>query len=103
MEEQEITGVRYVREIGLICTTFTGVVKFFDGFNFLESWSSSNKQRLEEQHSNITSFDVSIKLGLMVTGGHEGRILLIDPYALGILEGVQAHPAEIINLYIYEE
>ena len=39
----------------------------------------------------------------MATGGHEGRIILIDPYALGIINGVEAHNSEILQLYIFDE
>lgn len=31
---KEITGVRYVKDIGLIATSFEGVIKIFDAFNF---------------------------------------------------------------------
>jgi len=62
-----------------------------------------NKNRKEHQHTNITVFDVSIKLGLMATGGAEGNLILIDPYALGIINGVQAHQAEILQVYIFDE
>ena len=34
--ESEITALRYVRDIGLIASTFSGTVKFFDAFNFHE-------------------------------------------------------------------
>jgi len=51
----------------------------------------------------MTTFDISAKLGLMATGGAEGRIILIDPYALGIVEGVEAHGCEILNVYIFDE
>jgi hypothetical protein len=34
-----------------------------------------------EQHTNITCFDISVKMGVMATGGVEGKIILIDPYA----------------------
>ncbi len=38
----------------------------------------------------------------MATVGVEGRMLLIDPYALGIINATDAHPnIEIINVYIY--
>jgi WD40 repeat protein len=102
-QENEITCIRYVRDIGLICSTFNGTIKFFDAFNFNEQWCTMNKQRKEHQHTNITVFDVSVKLGLMATGGAEGRLILIDPYALGIINGVEAHQSEILQLYIFDE
>ena len=40
----------------------------------------------------------------MATGGAEGRLVLIDPYALGIINGVIAHKnKQIINVFCYEE
>ena len=102
-KENEITELRYIRDIGLIASAFNGTIKFFDSFNFAEQWSTANKQRKENQHTNITVFDVSVKLGIMATGGAEGRIILIDPYALGIIKGINAHFSEIISLFIFEE
>ena len=101
--ETEITHIRYVRDIGLICSTFSGTVKFFDAFNFNEQWTTTNKGRKEHQHTNITVFDISVKLGLMATGGAEGRLILIDPYALGILHHIEAHSCAILQLYIFDE
>ena len=38
----------------------------------------------------------------MATVGGEGRLLLIDPYALGIINATDAHPGvEILQVYIY--
>lgn len=99
----EITSVRYLKDIGLIGISFNGTVKFFDSFSFQEYWQSTNKQRKESWHTNILCSDLSVKLGLMVTGGYEGKLILIDPYALGIIEGVQAHFSEILSVYIFEE
>jgi len=42
-------------------------------------------------HDHFTTFDVNPKLGLLVTGGVEGRMVLIDPYALGIVKNKQGH------------
>lgn len=39
----------------------------------------------------------------MATGGVEGKLMLVDPYAFGIINTVTAHNAEIINLYMYHE
>ena len=38
----------------------------------------------------------------MATVGGEGRMLLIDPYALGIINATDAHPGvDIIRVFIY--
>lgn len=39
----------------------------------------------------------------MATGGAEGRLILIDPYAQGIIKKVDAHNCEILQLYIFDE
>ena len=95
----------------MIASTFSGTVKFFDAFEFNEQWCTTNKnrskgindQKKKNSHTNITVFDISTKLGLMATGGAEGIIILIDPYALGIINSVEAHQCEVLQLYIYEE
>lgn len=76
-----ITCLRYVKDIGLIVSTFDGQIKVFDAFTFYQTWKNTNKQRSPAQHTTISSFDVSPSLGLMAVVGVEGRMLLIDPYA----------------------
>ena len=40
----------------------------------------------------------------MATGGAEGRLVLVDPYALGIINSIVAHHnREIIAVYCYSE
>jgi hypothetical protein len=77
----EITQIKYIRDIGLVVSTFNGTIKFFEAISFSEKWVNSNKHRNMEQHTNITCFDISVKMGVMATGGVEGKIILIDPYA----------------------
>jgi hypothetical protein len=91
MKENEITRLRYYKDIGLIGTTFKGTLKIFDAFSFQQIWKNTNKARDEQHRTNIVTFDVSSSLGLMATGGAEGRLILVDPYALGIINGVIAH------------
>ena len=43
----EITHIKYVRDIGLVASTFTGTVKFFDAFHFSTTWETTNKLRKE--------------------------------------------------------
>lgn len=45
---------------------------------------------------------MSSTLGLMVTAGVEGRLVLIDPFAFGITNQIDAHPnIEILKVFIY--
>jgi len=40
----------------------------------------------------------------MATGGAEGKLVLIDPYALGVINAVEAHKnQEILHVFIYNE
>lgn len=39
---QAITAIRYVKDIGLIATTFNGHIKMFDAFNFYQIWKNTN-------------------------------------------------------------
>jgi hypothetical protein len=43
--ENELTTIRYIRDIGLICSSFNGTLKFFDAFDFNEQWCTSNASR----------------------------------------------------------
>ena len=42
---KEITSVKYIKEIGLIATTFLGDIKVFDSYNFQQLWHNDNKHR----------------------------------------------------------
>jgi hypothetical protein len=77
-------------------TSLNGTFKIFDAFDFKLVWKSSNKSRKQNYHTNIVSFNVSAPLGLMATGGVEGKLILIDPFALGIINSIMAHSAEIL-------
>lgn len=77
-----------MRDIGLIAASLNGTLKIFDGFDFKEIWKTPNKQRKQIYHTQLISFDVSTKLGMMAIGGAEGKLILIDPYAFGIINGV---------------
>lgn len=99
-----ITQIKYIREIGLLASSFDGTVKFFDPFYLRLSFSTSNATRTEEFHTNITTFSISEKLSILATGGVEGKVMIIDPYAQGIVKAIKAHPdAEVLSVHIYEE
>jgi hypothetical protein len=103
-KETEITRLKYYKDIGLVGTSFMGEIKIFDPFSFAQIWRNTNKTRESNTRTNIVTFDVSQSLGLMATGGAEGRLLLVDPLAYGITNGTLAHLSrEIIGVYIYSE
>jgi len=39
----------------------------------------------------------------MATGGTEGKLVLYDPYAYGVIGGVDAHSCEVVSLFVYED
>ena len=41
----EITEIKYIRDIGLVVSTFNGTIKFFEAISFSEKWANSNKNR----------------------------------------------------------
>lgn len=90
-KENEITCLKYYKDIGLVATTFKGTIKIFDSINFTQIWKNSNRSRDKKHRSNILTFDISTQLGLMATGGAEGMLVLIDPYAYGVINAVVAH------------
>lgn len=94
-----------MRDIGLIGCSLNGTVKIFDGFDFAkELWRSSNKSRKQKFHTQITCFDVTVQLGMMATGGTDGRVIVYDPYAFGIIGAMQAHPGfEVLTISFYNE
>jgi hypothetical protein len=83
--KNEVTKVKYIKDIGLITSTLSGTVKFYDAFDFKEVWVTSNKTRKQKYHTNITTMDICPPLGILATGGAHGRLMLIDPYAFGVL------------------
>jgi hypothetical protein len=103
MQSKEITGLQYHKDIGLILTTFPGVLKVYDAFDFQQLWVTSNETRKEGEHVTISTMDVSPKLGVLVTAGDAGRLLLLDPFAQGVL-ACRGTPGKvpILNVYIHE-
>jgi hypothetical protein len=56
---REITGIRYVKEIGLIVTTFDGSIKILDNITFKTLWHTTNKDRKPEFRATISCWDVN--------------------------------------------
>jgi hypothetical protein len=41
-------------------------------------------------------------LGLLATGGVEGKVVLFDPYAFGIINQTEVHlNVEVVKIFIY--
>lgn len=47
--------------------------------------------------------DVSTGMGLLVIGGIEGKLLVLDPYAYGVVNFADAHKDEILEVFIHDE
>lgn len=50
----------------------------------------------------ISCLDYSLVMKLIVTGGVEGRIVVIDPSAKIVTNQVKGHQADILDVYFYE-
>ena len=50
----------------------------------------------------IASLDYSQKMRLIVTGGVEGRLVIIDPSAKIVTSHVKGHTSEILDVYFYD-
>jgi hypothetical protein len=88
----QTSGIKYFKDIGLVVTTFDGRIKFFDPFRFYLTFVNTNKQRSQDQHTTITCFDCSQQLSLMAVAGNDGRFIVLDPYALKVIDAREAHP-----------
>lgn len=74
-----ITKILYHRDVGLVISTFKGMVQVYDSIEFKLMWETSNYQRKEKV--TISTFDYSQASGLIAVGGVEGKILMFDPSA----------------------
>ena len=93
----------YYKDIGLVVCTYCGQIKIFDAFKFHLLWHNANKHRKQEQHTTITCIDISQKVCLMATGGAEGKLLIVDPYAFGIVNSTNVSSSELVNVWIYSQ
>lgn len=85
-------------------TTFEGSIKILDNVTFKTVWHNTNKERKPEFHATIATIDVDHVLGLMVTGGDLGKILLIDPFGMGLLQAKKGHnDSPIVSIFIYRQ
>jgi hypothetical protein len=74
-----ITKIFYDKDVGLVISTFKGMLQVYDSMEFKIMWETTNSNRKEK--ITINTFDYSVKSGLIACGGVEGKIAVFDPSA----------------------
>lgn len=74
-----ITKIFYDKDVGLVISTFKGMLQIYDSMEFKIVWETTNINRKDK--ITINTFDYSIKSGLIAAGGVEGKIAMFDPSA----------------------
>ena len=96
-----VTKIYYHRDVGMVISTFKGMLQVYDSMEFKMFWESTNAHRKE--NITITTFDYSSKAGLIAVGGVEGKIALFDPSAKILTAQAKGHEAEVMNVYFYDK
>eukprot|EP00347_Sterkiella_histriomuscorum_P020047 403339298 len=97
-----ISKIYYHKDVGLIISTFKGLLQVYDSMEFKLLWETHNYIRKEK--TTITTFDFSQYTGFIACGGVEGKLLLFDPSARILSQSApKAHNSEIISVYFYDK
>lgn len=96
-----LTKIFYDKDVGLVLSTFKGMLQVYDSMEFKIVWESTNLSRKEK--ITINTFDYSSKSGLIAVGGIEGKIAVFDPSAKILTAQTKGHDAEIMDLYFYDK
>jgi WD40 repeat protein len=92
-EQGPVTKVMYHRDVGLIVSTFKGMIHVYDSMEFKLIWETVNGPPERKDKLTITTFDYSQNAGLIAVGGVEGKIAVFDPsarYSLHPLKSMRA-------------
>jgi WD40 repeat protein len=102
-EQGPVTKILYHRDVGLIVSTFKGMIQVYDSMEFKLSWETVNGPPERKEKLTITTFDYSTKAGLIAVGGVEGKIALFDPSAKILTATAKKHETEIMDIYFYDK
>lgn len=98
-----ITKIFYNSDVGLIVSTFKGMLQVYDSMEFKMLWETANTAQRKEKIT-ITTFDYSQKAGLIAVGGVDGRIAIFDPSAKILTAQTKAHEgSEVMDVYFYDK
>lgn len=102
-EHGPITKVFYNADVGLIVSTFKGMLQVYDSMEFKLLWETANTSQRKEKIT-ITTFDYSQKAGLIAVGGVDGKIAVFDPSAKILTAQTKAHEgSEVMDVYFYDK
>jgi WD40 repeat protein len=96
-----LTRVYYHRDVGLVVSTFKGMLQVYDSMEFKMLWETTNVNRKEK--ITITTFDYSLKAGLIAVGGVEGKIAVFDPSAKILTAQAKGHESEVMDVYFFDK
>jgi len=96
-----LTKIFYDKDVGLVLSTFKGMLQVYDSMEFKIVWETTNSTRKEK--ITINTFDYSVKSGLIAVGGVEGKIAVFDPSAKILTAQTKGHDSEIMDLYFYDK
>ena len=101
-EHGPISKIYYHKDVGLVVSTFKGMLQVYDSMEFKLMWETHNFIRKEK--TTITAFDYSRQTGFLACGGVEGKLLLFDPSARILTQSCPtAHNSEIMDVYFYDK
>jgi hypothetical protein len=100
----QVTNTLYIKEIGLIVTTYTGYMEIFENCDFRSIWS--NKQEMSEHRGrgpmSLTLLDYSEQMDMIAFAGGQGKLGALDATSKKRIGVVQAHPDEIVTIGFYD-
>jgi WD40 repeat protein len=102
-QQGPVTKIMYHRDVGLIVSTFKGMIHVYDSMEFKLIWETVNGAPERKDKLTITTFDYSQVAGLIAVGGVEGQIALFDPSAKILTATAKKHESEIMDIYFYDK
>ena len=102
-DQGPVTKVMYHRDVGLIVSTFKGMIHVYDSMEFKLIWETVNGPPERKDKLTITTFDYSQNAGLIAVGGVEGKIAVFDPSAKILTASSKKHESEIMDIYFYDK
>jgi hypothetical protein len=98
-----ITNILYIRDSGLIITTFDGTLLNYDSMEFKLIWEMNENSHNIDDKFTMTICAYSHKLAYICVGGIEGKLVLYDISAKIKITEVRKHYAEIVGIFFYDQ
>lgn len=101
----QVTNTLYIRELGLVTTTYTGYMEIFENCDFRSIWS--NKSEMSEGKGrgpmSLTLLDFSEEMDMIAFAGGQGKFGALDATSKKKIGVVQAHSDEIVSIGFYDQ